>query len=213
LNILAIGPHPDDVELGCGGTLSRHAKMGDVVYIVHMSNGYHFIKSKNTLIRSAEQGRQEATEAAKILVERVPVILDFPPQYMECDEEVISTLDGLIAGLQIDTVYTVWENDTNQDHRAIHNATLAACRNVPNVYCYEAPRFMKITMLPFRPQKYVNITEYWGKKLAALQQYKTIMNYYGSDFLMQIKTRAKFRGLECGVELAEAFEVVREVLY
>jgi len=212
LRILAIGPHPDDVEFGCGGTLARHSAMGDKVYIVHMSRGYHYVVAKHLLVRTEVEGMQEAKRAGLVLTGQEPTILDYPPQYMKCEEDVISALDGLIRTLKIDTVYTVWENDTNQDHREIHHASLAACRNVPDVLCYETPRFMKITMMPFRPQKYVDITSYWDKKLKAMQQYEKIVAYYGEEFLKQVETRAYFRGLECGATMAEAFEIVREVI-
>ena len=192
--------------------MARHSAMGDRVYIAHMSRGYHYVVAKQLLVRTEVEGMQEANRAGLVLTGQEPTIFDYRPQYMKCDEDVISKLDGLIATLKIDTVYTVWENDTNQDHREIHNASLAACRNVPNVLCYETPRFMKITMLPFRPQKYVGIQNYWEKKLAALQQYEKILNYYGENWLKQAEIRARFRGLECGLDLAEAFETVREVI-
>jgi len=212
MSILAIGAHPDDVEIGCGGTLARLRKQGCEVQIVHMSAGYHFVKASGRLVRSREEGMREAVKAAKILVGANPIILDYPPQSIPFNEDMVSALDKLIKRFKVDTVYAVWENDTNQDHINVHRAAMAACRNVPNVYCYETPRRMKITLIPFRPQRYVDITSEFETKMKALRAYKKIVKYYGEEWLSQVEIRAEFRGIECGCRYAEAFEVIREVM-
>src|SRR5689334_15994344 len=66
MNVLAIGAHFDDVELGCGGALARHAQQGDDVY-VYVATVSGFANQYNVSVRSSEVALEEARAAMRIL--------------------------------------------------------------------------------------------------------------------------------------------------
>ena len=110
-NILVVGPHPDDQELGMGGTILRLAQQGHNVLLLDMTNG------EPTPHGSPEQREKEWTAAAKILgVKRRLAGLK--------NREVVHSLEArhLIAGIirehQANIVFVPFEEDAHPDHRA-----------------------------------------------------------------------------------------------
>ena len=117
-------------------------------------------------------------------------------------------------------VYTTHRGDNNQDHRAVFQATMVACRSfaipkVPRVLCYEvlssteqAPPFPEAA---FQPNFYVNIREVLPKKLQAMQAYRSQLRPFPHPRSLEgIEVLAKRRGMEAGFHAAEAFMVIRD---
>ena len=83
--------------------------------------------------------------------------------------ETIEIIEAAIRELRPTHVYTHCLEDTHQDHRAVHAASLVAARDVPNVYCYQSPS----STVEFRPNRFVDITEYMKAKLQAIGAYQS----------------------------------------
>ncbi|EBM4325051.1 PIG-L family deacetylase [Salmonella enterica] len=206
--ILAVGAHPDDIELGCGATLSRHKDEGIHVVAAVMTAG-----RKGT--DSNKYNREEETRRALAHLGVQSVFcFDF-------DDTLLGhQLDGLItslecvmmnkipAGTSFSRVYTMCPSDRHQDHRAVYHATIVACRTVGQILTYETPSSWSF----FQPNVFSDIAyHHLDNKLRAIREHKSQQHriYMQPD---QIRSVARFRGLQAGCEMVEAFAVHKMVI-
>ena len=103
-------------------------------------------------------------------------------------------------------VYTHSLEDTHQDHRAVHAATLVAARGVPNVYCYQSPS----STTEFKPHRFVDITHYIDKKIDLIGAYKSQVDRMESIQPDVILSTARYWGRFAGYVLAEPLRIVRQ---
>ena len=122
MRVLAVGAHPDDVELGCGATLARHAQRGDEITILVMTDGG--LGNLEGMSRRAEQ-----LEAARSLGATVRWA-DYEDGAVPDGPETVRAIDDAIAASGADILYTHTADDTHQDHRATAKASLAAGRRL-----------------------------------------------------------------------------------
>lgn len=191
MKVLCVGAHPDDVEIGCGGTILRHKAREDHVTIVVMSG---------TPIR-----RREAIEASKILGVDDIKLAGFTDTMIPEGVEAVTVLDKIINELKPERIYTHTPKDTHQDHRSVALATLSAGRRSPQILFFESapPKSWSFT-----PNYYVDISKYIEKKIKAIRLFKSQADkwYMNPNVL---RNMAGFRGVEIGTRYAEAFEVYK----
>jgi LmbE family N-acetylglucosaminyl deacetylase len=216
--ILAIGAHPDDVEIACAGTLARCLRRGDSVSLVVMCNGNSASTSLNPEELAAVRSR-ELKEAAKVLGVEMLIELGLPDYGVWLQRETLDKLTDAIRQVRPDVVITHFEADYGSDHnhtlKLAQDATLAA--SVPGVKT-EHPPIAKIPYLymmeplggyGFQPQVYVDITSTFKVKIAMLECHRSQMEwmsrYGGMDMREYIETVAKFRGYQVAVKYAEGF--------
>ena len=193
-NVLVVGCHPDDVELGCGGTIAKHLERGDSVYALTLTNG--------------EQGKhapnlKECLQSYKTLgiPKNNSFFAEFPDGYIRDDQRTVNFIEELIKQKGITRVYTHHYNDRHQDHRNCSKATSAAARKVNEIYLYEGPS----TNPGFDPHIFLEISKsQLQKKLDALSCYQTQIKK-GIVNLDWIKSLAGHRGFAGNVPYAEAF--------
>jgi LmbE family N-acetylglucosaminyl deacetylase len=195
--ILAVGAHPDDIELGCGGTLCMAARKGGKVIGVYLTKGE---KSGDAKIRV-----RESMNALRVLGVREIYFGDFPDTNIPNSFEAVDFLEQFSIKYNPDIVLTHTVNDTHQDHRQVGWLSISAFRNVPKILAYETPRVRPAT---FAPTYFVDIVGCVEKKLEALnchssQKEKRYLAYESTVSL------SSFRGSQVGVAAAEAFEVVK----
>jgi LmbE family N-acetylglucosaminyl deacetylase/CheY-like chemotaxis protein len=195
--VLAIGAHPDDVEIGCGGILLRHHARGDRVAVLTLSGG--------------EQGGaasirvQEAHRAAGLLGARL-FLGTLQDTAISEGLETISLIEAKIAEVQPTVIYTHTFQDGHQDHRSVHRATVVAARNVSSLYCYQAPS----TSIDFRPTKFIEIGEFMDRKVEAISVYgsQVARRPYLRESLL--RATAEYWGRFAGYGVVEPLEVMRE---
>lgn len=155
--ILAIGAHPDDVEVGVGGILAAHAAAGNEVTILTLSRGMR---------DSGIQGAwNESSNAAAVIGAQV-VLEDIPGHALATSSAQISEIiRKVVHDLQPTIVYTHSKNDDNHDHRAVHDATLVNSQNVRTVACFQGTT----ATVEFRPNRFVTIDGFTDKKIAMLE--------------------------------------------
>ena len=195
--VLAIGAHPDDVEIGCGGTLAKHHADYDVLHILTLSRG---AAGGDVNIRAVE-----AQNAAALVGARLEMA-DLRDTYITDGAETISIIESAICELRPTHVYTHSLEDMHQDHRAVHAASLVAARRVPNVYCYQTPS----STVEFKPHRFVDITHYIEKKIDLIGAYKSQldrMEWIQPDVIL---STARYWGRFAGYVLAEPLRVVRQ---
>jgi LmbE family N-acetylglucosaminyl deacetylase len=195
--ILAVGAHPDDVELGCAGTLALHTAVGDKVYFLVLTRGE---ASGNPDSREVE-----CRQSAKTLGVADVFIGSIPDTKVNDGRATIDVIERVVDKLRPDIVYAPSSKDTHQDHRNTGHAALSACRRCQIILLYEGAS----TQRDFNPQVFVDIEKTFQLKLAATRFYGSQVDNHGgyAKAVKAIEGLAKFRGYQAGVEVAEAFEV------
>lgn len=197
--VLAVGAHPDDIELGSGGTLYKAVRAGARVIALYMTRGG---KTTDTNVRM-----KESTKAMHVLGVDEILFENFPDTEIPDSFEAVNCLEQYALKYQPDIVLTHSVNDTHQDHRRVGWLAMASFRNIPKVLAFETPR---VRPAAFLPTFFVNITGCVDKKWEALrchvsQKEKRYLAYESTVNL------SSFRGSQVGVEAAEAFEIVKYV--
>ena len=197
--ILALAPHPDDIEIGCGGTMAAHAMRGDEVHL--------FVATQGDVGGDAEVRRAEQEASAKILgISKVHwgVFSDtcLPQQAMA----LMEMLEKIVQEVQPNTVYVNHRDDTHQDHRVLAQVTNSVTRYVPNVLAYETP-----SSIGFDPTVFIDIDHTMEKKLKALETHASQLErtHVRLNIMEIAKATANFRGVQGKLTCAEGFIPIR----
>ena len=133
MNILAIGAHPDDIEIFMFGTLAACAARGDHLDYVIATDG---AKGGTGDAASLSATRKREAEAAAALLGVVPRFLGFPDGALAADAALVAALKAVIAEVEPDLILTHPANDYHGDHRALSEAVrIAASFSAPVLYC------------------------------------------------------------------------------
>jgi LmbE family N-acetylglucosaminyl deacetylase len=200
--VIALGAHPDDIEIGCSGTLLAYADRGAEIYLYIASEGQ----------RGGEPGvrRKEAERAAEKLGVREIFWGGFTDCEIPAGIELIHSIEEAVAAAKPDILFAHAPEDTHQDHRAIATAAQSAARRVPNFLFYEAP-----TTLHFRPSVYCDITETITRKIELLETHFSQVartNIEGLPITDIARAAAIRRGIEVYSRYAEGFAPTRAML-
>ena len=213
-NVMAIGAHPDDIEFGCSGTLIKHIDSGDNVVMVVMTNTESIDGVTGNVLRTEEENKEESISSSKIIGCNIK-FLPFKDLHVPFSFESISKLEKLIRKYEIDTVYTHWAGDANQDHIATFKTTMASARYISNVFCYEQIPIPRHTENPMLVNYYSDITETFDDKIKASKCHKSQFVKYeraGFDVAKNLKIMAQYRGIEANCEYAEGFHLIKKVV-
>lgn len=196
--VLAVGAHPDDIELGCGGTVCQAAKNGANVIAVFMTKG--------ELSAAPEVRTQESTNALSILGIKEVHFGNFADSEVPHSRKAIDFLENFVIKNDVEMVLTHSINDIHQDHRQTAWLSVSAFRNVSRILSYETPRVTS----NFAPNYFVDVSKSIDLKWKALQCHlsQKKKHYLAYESMVNL---ASFRGSQVGLRAAEAFEVVRYV--
>ena len=197
--ILALAPHPDDIEIGCGGTMAIHAARGDEVHL--------FVATQGDVGGDGGERRAEQEASAKILgISKVHwgVFSDtcLPQQAMA----LMEMLEKVVQEVQPNTVYVNHRDDTHQDHRVLAQVTNSVTRYVPNVLAYETP-----SSIGFDPTIFMDIDSTMPKKLKALEAHASQLErtHVRLNIIEIANATAHFRGVQGKLACAEGFIPIR----
>ena len=200
MNILAVGAHPDDIEIGCGGTLIKYARKGHNVSLLLITKGE---KGGDIETRHAEQ-----LKAAEIVGVKDIYWGDYQDTgLLHKGTEIIQTVESHIKIVNPDLIFVNFSDDTHQDHRRVTQSVLSATRYVKNVLFYEVP-----TTSNFIPHVFVDISDTLEGKIRALEAHQSqVMKTNIEDLsIVEIaRSAATFRGIQGRVKYAEAFSALR----
>jgi LmbE family N-acetylglucosaminyl deacetylase len=197
VNILAIGAHPDDIELGCGGLLIKAARQGHNVYMYSITRG--------AVSGDPKQRTHELMKSAKFIGAKNLWIDDFEDTKLSVSNDLINHIEHFITKADPDLVLTHSPLDAHHDHRAIATATLEAGRFTSNILSYEIPLTKN-----FSPQVYYDISDVVDDKVELINIFwsQHTKLYLKSN---AIKGLAEYRALQSrlntSINYVEAFEV------
>ena len=206
MNVLVIGAHFDDAELGCGGILAKHAAAGDSVY-VYVATVSGFLNQYNQEIRSSEVALEEAQAAMHVLGVKDLFCGPFKTLEVEFTDTLNVEILKIVDKKKIDTVYAHWTGDIHHDHQAVSRASLHSCRHVPRLLMYRSNWYH--STLDFRGNFYVDVTDFWEVKEKAIRAHKSEIDRTGEKWISFFKNEAENAGQRIGVKYAEVFEVVK----
>jgi LmbE family N-acetylglucosaminyl deacetylase len=202
---LVLCAHTDD-EIGCAGTILRLGEHGAIVHYVAFSSCADSVPigfAEDVLVGEC----QACTEALGIKRSEVE-ILSFPVRrFPEHRQEVLQKMVELRRQYNPDLVLTASSTDMHQDHTVVYEESFRAFKHT-SMLGYEVPCNTRTV----GTSAFVAFDkELLEKKIAAIRLYKSQhqRSYTSADFLTGL---AKVRGVQCGEEFAEAFEVVRLIL-
>ncbi len=195
--VLAVGAHPDDVEIGVGGLLSAHHARGDDIAVMTLTSGG----------RGGDRSEREVESrtSADLLGARL-FLTDLGDTEVAVGDPTVSSIHDVIAEIGPDTVYTHSVHDLHQDHRAVHQATLVAARTVPTVACYQSPS----ATVEFSPNRFAGIDAFMDRKLKLLNLF--VSQVASRDYLEPdvIVATARYWSRFGGGRMAEPLEVIRD---
>lgn len=221
-SVLVIAAHPDDEVFGTAGTIVRHAQSGDTVWVLFLTDG--------VTARHNETGVQKAAarKACGTLGVTGMYFADLPDERLDGIPllEVVRPISELVKELRPEVVYTHHRGDANQDHRAAFEATLVAVRPfdgnpVERVLCYEVASSTEwgpsFSDWAFVPNVYVDISASLEAKISALEAYYETFQSEVKPFPHPrspeaVRIYAQQRGITVGMQAAEAFAMVRELV-
>ncbi|MGF7236672.1 MAG: PIG-L deacetylase family protein, partial [Frankia sp.] len=195
--VLAVGAHPDDVEIGVAGILIANRAAGNETAVL-------------TLTCGAEGGeRAERAREARAAAEHLGAELylrDLTDTEISEGQPTVAVIEEVIEAFDPTIVYTHSVHDNHQDHRNTSLASTVACRKVPRLYCYQSPS----ATVDFRPTLFVGIDDYLDGKMKAIETYSSqyaIREYLEPDL---IRATARYWGRLGPSRYAESLEVVRD---
>jgi len=220
MKVLAVGAHPDDLEILCAGTLARMVQRGDEVTAAHVALGdagsFQLDAPSISKIRAREA--HDATAILGIDYERISIDIS-DCRVNSADERQREAVAELVRATKPDLVITHSPEDYMSDHnevsKLVFGATFAA--SLPNYKTHsnfhsKVPALYYMDTLAgvgFQPSEFVDISETIELKLTALAAHQSQLTWLkehdGVDMVEQIKLVARFRGLQCQVDFAEGF--------
>ena len=202
LSVLAIGAHPDDIELGCGGALLAHVAAGDRVTMLVVTGGEN---GPGEGARGA--GRHGEQERAAQMIGARLVWGGLRDCEVTPDAATVRVIEQVIESTRADLVYVHAPEDSHQDHRAVAAATLGASRRLSRVLHYQSP-----STLTFNPTVYVDVTAYLSGKVAALSAHASQVEMSAMVEPDAVVASARHWGSQARIGYAEAFQPTRLVL-
>ncbi|MCX9014918.1 MAG: PIG-L family deacetylase [Candidatus Methanoperedens sp.] len=219
IKILAIGAHPDDVELGLGGCIAKHTNDRDFVSILIFSRGEKGVSDdmlENNEVMDEEpknnlKGQKREYETKNALFhlgvkEENITIFGLPDTRIDDNNKIVDEIFKHVDKIKPDLIYTHNLEDDHLDHVSTSLISLHAARKIQKILLYESPS----TRSTFSPNYFVDVSTFLKKKLDALKMHKTQIGkpYMEDDIIL---SKARFRGGQAKVKYAEAFVVYRMV--
>jgi len=208
MNVLGIGAHFDDLELGCSGTLISHVDKGDrVIMLVITDSAYN--NHSGDLVRGKDIAYSEGVKAAGIIGAEL-ICMNYKTFMVPFGEELTGTISNYIEKLNINIIYSPWVHDLHRDHHYTAKNTLMAGRHVPRFLMYRCNYYD--TEQTFKGNFYSDITSVMDRKMEVIKAHKSELERVRYKWLDFFKNQNANDGQKIGVKYAECFEVVRYLI-
>src|SRR5438105_10851375 len=212
MRVLAVGAHPDDLEILCGGTLARFVQEGHEVVMCHVTRG-----DRGSFVHTSEEiarlRGEEARRAAEICGAEEAALGLSDGEVNAADPKQRRLVIDLVRETQPDLIVTHHPGDYMSDHNETSklvfdcsfHATLPLFETTRPNYENVTPIYYMDTLmgLGFQPTEYVDVSAVIDTKTAMLEAHQSqltwLRDHDGVDVVEQMRTVSRFRGLQCGV--------------
>lgn len=222
MRILAFGPHPDDVDFQCSGTLAKYKAQGHDVGIAVVTQGDNgsatLTHEAIAAVREQEARASAALIGAKFFwlgyrdaflydtpeVRRhfITVLREFQPDIVLCPDK-----DRDYHPDHTRTGQIVWDTHVMSSVRLIE-AGRPACGRIHEIWFYDT-----LAAIGFEPEVYVDVTAFWDTKVKMLacheSQNSWMMHHYGVTMADNAEAQSRLRGFQTGCKYAECFRRAR----
>lgn len=208
-NILIVGAHFDDAELGAGGTAAKLAAEGKKVYKLTLTDNVTKFDAMNINV-AYESSRAQSAKACEVL--GVQEITDFDPvecSKLEYSKELMQKIEKYVIDLNIDTIFMHFNADMNTDHVAASRLCLTAGRHCKNIIQFQSNGYVLENV--YYPTFFVDISDFVDKKREALACYGKEHNRFDSLFEVSID-RNRVWGYSNKVKYAEGFNIIKMLI-
>jgi LmbE family N-acetylglucosaminyl deacetylase len=223
-SVLAVVAHPDDEVLGVGGALARESRNRDV-HVCILSDGViaRYEERTQEAEKEIEERRQRARNACSILGCESVTFYDYPDQQFDTVPllELVQAIEDEIDQHEPSTIYTHHYGDLNLDHELTCRAVQTATRplkdtNIERVLAFETLSATEWAVPSssnaFQPSVFIDINDYLGKKLEALEAYESELATPPHPRTVDtVRRNAHVWGDKAGMTAAEPFELLREL--
>ena len=219
---LIVVAHRDDEILGCGATIAKLIDDNYKVYAISMTHGVSSrVKSSK---KEIERRYKNSLKASKIIgfnwLNKISG--NFADNAMDSEPllNIVKVIERAKKIAKPEIVITHYPNDLNIDHQIVSSATLTAFRPKTNQTCkkiisFEVPSATDFAIYKkkiFKPNYFVDIQKFWNKKKLALDAYRDeMLKYPNSRSVKGLKNLAHYRGNQVGLNMAEAFQILRVI--
>ena len=218
MRVLAVGAHPDDLEILCGGTLARFCRDGHDVVMCHVTSGdrgsYVGTSAEVAAIRDGE-----AQRAAEICGAEHATLGLHDGEVNAADPAQQRLVIDLVRETRPDLILTHHPGDYMSDHNEVarlvfdcsFHATLPLLETDRPHHSTVTPIYYMDTVmgLGFQPTEYVDVSDVIETKTSMLEAHQSqlvwLRDHDGVDIVEQMRVATRFRGLQCGAQYAEGF--------
>ena len=200
--VLAIGAHPDDLELAIGGTLARLAR-----------NGARVVMAVVSVPTDYEVRRAEAQCSAAILGCELRFLIEDGCKRIDDikNYQLVGLLDRAVRELEPAAVFTHSACEFHRDHVAVHNACLSTQRLKAFDFFHFNPTMTRAVPVAFHPRAYVDVTDTIELKMQAIEAHASQFGARGLDTEL-FRDVARLNGRMVGVKYAEGLDVGRMLI-
>ena len=201
MKIASIGAHPDDIEIGSGGTIAKHHARNDKVHAILCTFG--------GVSGDPAERRLEADNAAKILGVSKTHYLDYSVNKLnKPSREFATNIKAILDEISPDRIYVHSPYDYHQVHVAISKSVSSIVKDIPQVLFYET---ISSTTTDFKPDAFVDITNYIDLKIKSIEVHKSQSNrFYLQPSVIRSLANTRYVWGKVGENpqgLAEAFKI------
>ena len=205
-NILIIGAHFDDTELGVGGTAAKLVSQGKKVYKYTLTDNVTKFEQRNIAVNYQDTKAQSAKAAKKLGVIEIENTTPATCSTLIYGKQIMQQVESIIFAYHIDTVFIHFDSDLNRDHVEASKICKTAARHCKNILEYQSNGY--VLGKEFNPTYFVDISDFIETKKKALACYGQEHDRMGRLFETNIE-KNHIWGFANEVEYAEGFMVVK----
>lgn len=217
MKTMVIAPHADDEVLGCAGTLLKRKAEGNQVACIIMTQISQIEGNNKSLI---SKKNEEVKNVASLMEFDLLKIMNFSPSTLDRlgYDSIIKSLKDIIVSFEPNELLLPHFSDAHSDHRVIFEACLSFCKwfrypSIKKIMMYETlseTEFGINIYKPFIPNYFVNISQFFKKKLEVCSYYESEIGCFPFPRSKKaISALALLRGATSGYEAAEAFQIIK----
>lgn len=205
-NVLIVGAHFDDAELGVGGTMAKLVSQGRNVYKFTLTDNETRFEQRNIHVGYSDSKIQSGRAARCVGVTEIENPCPVPCSTLAYSKDLMQRVESIIFRYHIDTVFIHFNGDMNQDHVEASKICLTAARHCSNILEYRSNGY--IVDKEFHPTYFVDISDFIEQKRRALACYGKEHDRMERLFTTIVE-RNHVWGFANEVEYAEGFQVIK----